>query len=722
MMILNTFDVMLAILTLGGDFKMKKRGLCSFALGLLLFSVNSNVHAEQKNTMQDLIDVEIVETEVYSQTQNDKLNKKEPVYVSKKEAEKIQLLQKKYRETMIPSIQKKFIEEPVLEEDIYQLGKFDPEVLVSVEKQLNFYRELANLKSIQHSADSTVFAQYGAIGMASVNQQVHDLENYTKPTKMPSDFWQKATESTNKSNIYSTREDANFNDILDVFIFDPGESNRQTGHRWNILGLPVTSFGVGYAKGEEKYYTTLTTDKDYKSIDKKYSDDFVTQWPSQGYFPIQLYSRINNSYQFDNMRWSVMFNEKGYEVGEKVSVELLNNRTGERKPIIDGLNGGEVETVIKQPGFLAQGGFIGVNFKPSDDFKIEANTKYTVKITGMLKEKKPIVYEYSTHIIDIEDEYEAEDEVAKELAAYKDSAKLTLEKYKVPSNYRQAQQTELTKILKEANYKINKAANKTKVDELVKITKEKLDKVKTAKELTEEEKNLQGPYIKDGRFVTISKKGYSTWSNFNWKKRNESTKLLNKTYQARGKYIHNNGSTYLSLYDNQGKWQGYINSNAVKAGSGKQGAYIKDGRYVTISKSNYDVWSNFSWKRKIKSKSIFNKTYQVKGRYEHFNGSTYYSLYDSKGKWQGYINSNATKMGQGKQGAYISDGRKVKVTKTNYNTWSNFNWKKRHSSKDIAGKTFIARGKYNHINGSTYYSLYDNKGKWYGYISQHAVK
>ncbi|MDT2829785.1 Ig-like domain-containing protein [Vagococcus carniphilus] len=311
---------------------------------------------------------------------------------------------------------------------------------------------------------------------------------------------------------------------------------------------------------------------------------------------------------------------------------------------------------------------------------------------------------------------------AKELQAHKDASKKSLAEYKDLKGYRKAQQDEINAILKDANGKIDKAADKAGVDVIVKETKAKLDTVKTDKELTDGEKNPQGPYIKDGRFVTITKKGYNTWSNFGWKKRDNTDKLVGETYEARGKYKHENGSTYLSLYDNKGKWQGYLNETAVKVGDGKQGAYISDGRFVTITKKGYSTWSNFGWKKRDTSSNLLNETFQARGRYKHFNGSTYVSLYDNKGKWHGYININAVKVGDGRQGAYISDGRFVTISKGNYETWSNFNWKKRGMGKNILNQTFQARGRYKHFNGSTYVSLYDNKGNWHGYININAVK
>lgn len=74
-----------------------------------------------------------------------------------------------------------------------------------------------------------------------------------------------------------------------------------------------------------------------------------------------------------------------------------------------------------------------------------------------------------------------------------------------------------------------------------------------------------------------------------------------------------------------------------------EGNYIADGRYVTVTNKNYNTWSNFSWKYRQSTKNMYNKTYTARGRYQHVNGSTYYSLYDGKGNWQGYINAAAVK-------------------------------------------------------------------------------
>ncbi|MFY8329666.1 hypothetical protein [Vagococcus carniphilus] len=308
-----------------------------------------------------------------------------------------------------------------------------------------------------------------------------------------------------------------------------------------------------------------------------------------------------------------------------------------------------------------------------------------------------------------------------ELKAQKDSAKKELAAYKNTNEYRKKEQNEMATILKEANNNIEKAKDLAEIDNTVKVAKDKLDALKTDKELKILEKNPQGAYIPHNKYVTITSNSYETWSNFKWKKRNDASKVSGKTYLAKGKYNHSNGQTYLSLFDDKGNWQGYINEKASKAGSGRQGAYLNHNKYVSITK-NYDTWSSFNWKKRQPANKVVGKTYLAKGKYHHINGQTYLSLFDDKGNWHGYINEKASKVASGKQGSYISYGKYVTVTSENYETWTNFNWKKRQSAIYVSNQTYLAKGKYNHVNGQTYLSLFDTKGNWQGYINEKAAK
>lgn len=263
--------------------------------------------------------------------------------------------------------------------------------------------------------------------------------------------------------------------------------------------------------------------------------------------------------------------------------------------------------------------------------------------------------------------------------------------------------------------------NNSSQKELDEATK-KLDQAINGLVEKEVSKQPQGDYISYGRYVTVNSTSYNTWGNFYWEEKLSSEDISGKTYLAKGKYEYKNGQTYLSLYDDKGVWQGYINERGTKVADGKQGAYISYNKYVTVTSMNYNTWSNFNWKTNKAGSQVTNKTYLAKGKYKHFNGSTYLSIFDEKNNWQGYINENGTKLADGKQGAYISDGRKVKVVNKTYNTWSNFDWKYRQSTKGMYNKIYTVRGRYEHSNGSTFYSLFDSKGNWQGYINAKAVK
>lgn len=154
----------------------------------------------------------------------------------------------------------------------------------------------------------------------------------------------------------------------------------------------------------------------------------------------------------------------------------------------------------------------------------------------------------------------------------------------------------------------------------------------------------QGAAINYNYRVKVTSKKYKVYSNFNWKK--TKTNPYKKTYVAKYKYSHQNGSTYLALYTKAGKFVGYINQKAVKrlgyATQPEQGKAYKYGKRVKITKKNYKLYKNFQWK-KSKTK-VYKKTYTAKYRYKHENGYKYLALYTKSGKFVGYINSKAVRI------------------------------------------------------------------------------
>ncbi|WP_086313998.1 hypothetical protein A5821_001553 [Enterococcus sp. 7F3_DIV0205] len=236
------------------------------------------------------------------------------------------------------------------------------------------------------------------------------------------------------------------------------------------------------------------------------------------------------------------------------------------------------------------------------------------------------------------------------------------------------------------------------------------------------ENGAQGKWLSANQYVTITKKNYSIWSNFNFNSTTNSTKnLYNQTFKVSGMYKHMNGATYYSLYDNNGKWKGYLNASATTKASGPQGIWLNENKYVTLTKKGQTLWGDINKfsSKKGNSTNLFQQTFQVKGKYRHVSGATYFSLYDNKGTWRGYLNANGATSATGPQGAWLNENKYVTLTKKGQTLWGDINKfsSKKGNSTSLFQQTFQVKGKYQHLSGAVYYSLYDGKGNWKGYLN-----
>lgn len=246
-------------------------------------------------------------------------------------------------------------------------------------------------------------------------------------------------------------------------------------------------------------------------------------------------------------------------------------------------------------------------------------------------------------------------------------------------------------------------------------------------------KKQGGAYFgQDGKYGVVKKANYTLWNDLDFGKKKGTTKG-GEFYQVKGLYYHFNGSTYASVYDNNGKWKGYLNIACLNMMDNDFGEYHSYNKYVTIAKKGYGIFKDKHFKKKVStSDKKYHKTYLAKGYYDRFDGTRYYSLYsvDNSGKetWEGYIRSTATKMGlndgKTKGGAFFSVAKSGKVVKSNYTLWNDFDYsKKRGNTTDWLNKTVYIHGEYFRIDGRRYYTIYDKKdGKWLGYVNQDAVK
>ena len=226
------------------------------------------------------------------------------------------------------------------------------------------------------------------------------------------------------------------------------------------------------------------------------------------------------------------------------------------------------------------------------------------------------------------------------------------------------------------------------------------------------------PYDEQG-YVTI-KAGTKLLSNVATLTPQKTGQGKTQTLQIYESYTHFNGHDYFALQNNKKQHVGYVDAASVKYNSAAQGDWQKDSAYATISK-NYKLYSSFNWQVKNDGAKLLGKTYKITGKYLHFNGSTYYSLQNNKGTWMGYINAAAIKRTTGAQGAWQPESRYVTVMK-NYQSYKNFDkWTVSKKAAALKQRTYKVTGKYVHFNGSTYYSMQDNKKNWLGYINAAAT-
>ncbi|MFU1881350.1 L,D-transpeptidase, partial [Enterococcus faecium] len=79
----------------------------------------------------------------------------------------------------------------------------------------------------------------------------------------------------------------------------------------------------------------------------------------------------------------------------------------------------------------------------------------------------------------------------------------------------------------------------------------------------------------------------------------------------------------------------------------------------------------------------------------------------------GWINAKGAADAKSPGGIWQSESKYATIISGNYTLWQNFDWSaKKGTTAALNGKTVKATGKYSHVNGATYYSLYDNKNKW----------
>lgn len=158
-------------------------------------------------------------------------------------------------------------------------------------------------------------------------------------------------------------------------------------------------------------------------------------------------------------------------------------------------------------------------------------------------------------------------------------------------------------------------------------------------------------------------------------------------------------------------------THQADAASKDWGSMHKTNRYFTVTNGNYKVYGNKDFDVKTSASRYKNSTVRVKGYYSHKNGNRYYSIYNNKNKWIGYVNWKAGKTTTSAWGTKLNGKKPIDTGNGNYTIYSNKDWKKSSSGSRYKGKLVRVDGYYHHFNGNRYYSM-KYKGKWIGYMNR----
>lgn len=151
-------------------------------------------------------------------------------------------------------------------------------------RRVNFYRSMAGVPAtVTENPEFSAKAQYGALMMSSEGTLSHT------PDESYACYSETGAEAAGNSNLYLGRSGPS---AIDGYIQDPGDRNRDVGHRNTILHPPTTEMGVGHVAGNDDLYRSNVLwvfDENVFSDPPplRESDGFVA-WPPRGYVPQEL--------------------------------------------------------------------------------------------------------------------------------------------------------------------------------------------------------------------------------------------------------------------------------------------------------------------------------------------------------------------------------------------------------------------------------------------------
>lgn len=151
-------------------------------------------------------------------------------------------------------------------------------------RRVNFYRAMAGVPTgVTLNREYSASAQHGALSMSATGKLSHTPDDSFECLS------ETAKQAAANSNLYLGRTGPL---AIDGYIEDPGERNRDVGHRNTILHPPTTEIGVGHVAGDDDSYPAnalwVFDDGVFdENPPLRESDGFVA-WPPRGYIPSEL--------------------------------------------------------------------------------------------------------------------------------------------------------------------------------------------------------------------------------------------------------------------------------------------------------------------------------------------------------------------------------------------------------------------------------------------------
>lgn len=168
--------------------------------------------------------------------------------------------------------------------DECRAGDSSDEARQATIERLNFYRAMAGVEAdVVLDHDFSEKAQHAALMMSAEGRLSHS------PGEDYACFDHTGQEAAANSNLYLGRTGV---EAVDGYIEDPGERNRDVGHRLTILHPPTTRMGVGHVEGTDLRYPAnalwVFDDQVFVHDAPTREESGFVAWPPRGYVPERL--------------------------------------------------------------------------------------------------------------------------------------------------------------------------------------------------------------------------------------------------------------------------------------------------------------------------------------------------------------------------------------------------------------------------------------------------